>query len=320
MPQSTQKQDAADSAFFARELEAIKSKVWERAYAPFSAWELFPLSTEIDPGAEVIVWYEMDRVGIAKVIASYASDLPRVDVYGSQNVSNVRTIGDSFGFSNQDIRAATLAGKSLDSRKAEAARQAMDQTMNNVAWFGDRKNGLKGVLETTNANLVIAGTAAASPNGTAWSSASGKTVAEILIDLHNLYQASRTASSDVERVDTIVLPPDALGYINTQPRSATSDTTVLEFFRRTHLDVRGVVSATELTAVPAVSLPSRGAAAANVAMAFNRSLDKLSHEIPMMFTMHAEQIKNLEHVVPCEGRTGGVIVYRPVSISFMEGV
>lgn len=320
MPQSQQKMDAADSIFFARELEALKARVWERKYPPFSAFDLFPLSTEIDAGAETIVWQEMDRVGIAKVISAYANDLPRVDVYGSENTSMIRTVGDSYGFSNQDIRAARLAGKPLSSRKATAARQAMDQAMNRIAWFGDRKHGLKGVLETANANLVVAGTAAAAPNGTAWSAASGKTADEILVDLHNLYQASRTASSDVERVDTIVLPPDPLGYINVTPRSATSDTTILEFFRRTHPDVRTITSAVELTSVPAASLPSGGASAANVAMAFNRSEETLTHEIPMMFTQHPEQVVGLEHIIPCEGRTGGVIVYRPVAISFMEGV
>jgi hypothetical protein len=55
-------------------------------------------------------------------------------------------------------------------------------------------------------------------------------------------------------------------------------------------------------------------------MAFARNDDTLTHEIPMMFTQHAEQIRGLEHLIPCEGRTGGVIVYRPVAISFMEGI
>lgn len=319
MPQSQAKLDAADSAFFARELEALKSRVWERQYPPFSAWEFFPLSTEIDPGAEVIIWQEMDRIGFAKVIASYASDLPRVDIYGQENSSSIRTVGDSYGFSKQDIRAARFAGRPLDSRKADAARLAAEFRANEIAWFGDRKNGLKGVLETANANLVVAGTAAASPNGTAWSSASGKTPEEILDDLHNLYQASRTASNDIERVDTILLPPDPYGYINQKARSANSDTTILKFFLGNHPGVN-VTTATELTSVPAASLPSGGASAANVAMAYNRSPEKLTHEIPMMFTQHEQQLQGLEHVIPCELRTGGVIVYRPVSISFMESV
>lgn len=321
MPQSQQKMDAADSAFFARELEALKSRVWDRKYPPFSAWEYFPLSTEIDEGAEVIIWQEMDRVGVAKVIAAYASDLPRVDVYGSENISQIRTIGDSFGFSKQDIRAARLAGKPLDARKAMAARQAADQKANEVAWFGDKTHGLKGVMETPNANLVVPVTAAAAPNGTAWSAASGKTPDEILTDLHALYQASRDASNDVERVDTILLPPTPYGYINTTPRSTTSDTTILQFFKNTHPDVRLVGTAVELTNVSAARRPSPGAAtAANVGMAYRRDLEALSHEIPMMFTQHPEQLRNLEHVIPCEMRSGGVIVYRPLSISFIEGI
>jgi hypothetical protein len=277
------------------------------------------LSTEVDPGAETVVWQEMDRVGQAKVIASYANDLPRVDVYGSENVSRIRTIGDSYGYSRQDIRAARLAGRPLDSRKATAARQAAEQLMNEIAWFGDRTSGLKGVMDTPNANLVVAITAAAAPNGTAWSSVSGKTPDEILDDLHNLYQASRTASNDVERANTIVLPPDPYGYINTKARSANSDTTILTFFKSTHPDVN-VTSAVELTNVAASRVPSGSGVAANVGMAFARDLDKLAHEVPMMFTQHGEQEEGLEFVIPCEARTGGVIVYRPVSISFMESI
>lgn len=318
MPKSQQKQDAVDSAFFARELEHVKARVWERQYPPFSAWELFPLSTEVDPGAETIVWQEMDRIGLAKVIAAYASDLPRVDVYASENISPIRTIGDSYGFSRQDIRSAQKAGKSLSSRKAEAAREAAEFRANEIAWFGDRDNGLKGVLQTENANLVVASTAAAAPNGTGWNSTSGKTADEILTDLHNLYQASRTASNDIERADTIVLPPDPYGYINTT-RIGDTTTTILTFFKANHPGVN-VTTATELTNVPAESLPSGGASASNVAMAFNRSPDKLTHEIPMMFTQHEQQAQNLEFVIPCEMRTGGVIVYRPVSISFMEDI
>jgi hypothetical protein len=320
MPQSQQKMDADDSAFFARELEHVKAKVWERAYPPYSAWDLFPLSTEADPGDETIVWQEMDRIGHAKVIAAYASDLPRVDVYGTENVSQIRTIGDSYGFSNQDIRAARKAGKPLSTRKAMAARQAAEQKANEVAWFGDTKHGLRGFMQTENANLVVPVTAAASPNGTGWNATSGKTADEILTDLHNLYQACRTASNDVERCDTIVLPTDEFGYINTT-RIGDTTTTILQFFRANHQDVRTVTSASELNDVTAARRPSAGATtSANVATAYNRSEEKFTHEIPMMFTQHAEQVRNLERVVPCEMRTGGVIVYRPVSISFMEEI
>ncbi len=321
MPESQTKMDAADSAFFARELEYLKSRVWERQYPPYSAWDLFPLSTEVDPGAEVIIWREMDRIGLAKVVAAYASDLPRVDIYGQENISQIRTIGDSFGFSKQDIRAARLANKPLSARKAQAARQAAEQKANEIAWFGEKTHGLRGVMETANANLVVPVTAAAAPNGTGWNATSGKTPDEILDDLHNLYQACRDASNDVERADTIVLPPAPYGYINTKRASAASDTTILEFFRRTHPDIRTVTTAVELTSVSAARRPSPGAAtAANVGMAYSRSAEKLTHEIPMMFTQHAEQIRNLEHVVPCEMRSGGVIVYRPVSVSFIEGI
>lgn len=321
MPESAARADAQDSLFFERELEHVKAKVWEVDRPPFSAFDLFPLSTEVDEGAEVIVWRELDKVGVAKVIASYATDLPRVDAFAQENISPVRTIGVAYGYSTQDIRAARLAGRPLDSTKAMAARQANDQRVNEVAWRGDRKHGLKGIFQTAGANIVAPVAAVAAPNGTEWNSTSGKTADEILTDLHNLVQAPRTATNDVERPDTLVLPTDEYAYINSTPRSATSDTTILDFFRRTHPEIRSILTAVELNDVPVAYRPSgTGSAAVNIGMAFNRSPDKITHEIPMMFRQHAPQLRNLEQVVPCESRTGGVIVYRPLAIAFMEAI
>jgi hypothetical protein len=319
MPRSVNKQDALDALAFARDLEHVKAGVWERIYPENSAFRLFPQGERTPPGAQTITWRETDRTGTAKIIASYADDLPRVDVLGAENTSHVRVIGASYGYSREEIRNAQFANKPLEQARANAARDAHELEQNLIAWFGRRDHNIRGILETANANLVAIVTAAAAPNGTGWNATSGKTPDEILADLHNLVQASRTASNDIERVDTVVLPPDPLAYIRTTARSANSDTTILQFFMANHPEIREVTSAIELTSVAAASMPS-GGASANVGMAYKRSPDKMSHEITMPFTQHPEQWRNLEAVIPCESKTGGIIVYRPLAISFMEGM
>lgn len=314
--------DSDESIFFQRELEHIKAAVYEKDYPLMKGLMLIPQSTDAGEGAETIVWREYDRVGLAKVIANYGDDLPRVDATGKENVSNVRSVGDSYGYSVQDIRAAALAGKPLEQRKANAARQGVDQKMNRIAWEGDPSHGLVGVLRTPNANIVTAATAAASPNGTGWTATSGKTPDEILDDLHNLVQAIITNTQGVETPDTIVIPVATYGYIAKTQRSATSDTTILKMFLETHPYIRNVEWAVELAIAIGKMTPSGAVAAAvtNVAMAYVRDADKLTFEIPMAFRQHPVQERNLEFVVNCEARCGGVIVYKPLSLAFMEGV
>jgi len=317
MPEFQTRDDALDSQFLARELESVKARVWEVKRPPFGAFSLFPQNMDADPGAETIVWRQTGKTGVAKIIANTADDLPLVDAYEEENKSDVRSIGVGFRYSNQDIRAARLANKPLTARKAMAARRAVDQKMNQIAFSGDKKHNIRGIFETANANIVVAATAAAAPNGIAWSAASGKTPDEIIEDMFNLVDTPNEASNGVERPDTLVLPIAAFNYISSTQKSSASDVTILEFFRR----VRPGVTVMSMTEFDSVANPPSGAASAtSVAMAFTRSDEHLSMEIPMAFTQHAPQNKNLDWTVPCEARFGGVIVYLPVSIAFMEGI
>jgi hypothetical protein len=98
--------DSDETFFFQRELEHVKAQVFEKDYPALKGLMLIPQSSEAGEGAESIVYREFDRTGIAKVIANYADDIPRADVTGKENISPVRTVASSFGYSVQDIRAA----------------------------------------------------------------------------------------------------------------------------------------------------------------------------------------------------------------------
>ena len=74
--QSTGRLDANESIFFARELEYVKSKAYDVKYPANNALALFPVSTEADAGADYISYESYDMIGMAKIIANYADDLP----------------------------------------------------------------------------------------------------------------------------------------------------------------------------------------------------------------------------------------------------
>ena len=111
--------DSAEEAsvFFARELDHVKAQSYDVEYPELTALTLFPQTSEADPGAETITYYTYDKTGLAKVIDNYSTDLPRADVNGKPSYATIKSLGDSYGYSAQEMRASRLAGKSLDARK-----------------------------------------------------------------------------------------------------------------------------------------------------------------------------------------------------------
>ena len=72
--------DADEVIFFEKELESLKSRSFDRKFKQLKARDLIPVSRDADAGAETITYQQFDQVGMAKLIASYADDLPRADV------------------------------------------------------------------------------------------------------------------------------------------------------------------------------------------------------------------------------------------------
>ena len=148
--------DSADSIFFTRELEHIKSETYDVMYPELKARSVIPVSMDADPGDEKITYEQYDHVGLAQVISSYSKRLPRADVKGTEFSSPIRSLGDSYGYSAQEIRAAKKAGKPLTDKKADAAKRAIMELDNQIAFFGDATHGLNGFLNHPNVpELVI---------------------------------------------------------------------------------------------------------------------------------------------------------------------
>ena len=100
----SQRLDAQESVFFARELEHILMTIVEVDYRELKARTLIPVNTETPSGSTSITARVFDRVGMAKIIANGSEDLPRIDILGTEVTIKVKTIGDSFGYTVQDIK------------------------------------------------------------------------------------------------------------------------------------------------------------------------------------------------------------------------
>lgn len=300
--------DANEGVFFSSQLEHIKGEIYETEYPELMARRLIPVSHEAGPGATSITYRQFDQVGVMELISDYANALPRVDILGKEFTSPVKSIGGAYGYSLQEIRSAQMANLNLDQRKAEAARRAFEEAVERIAKAGNAATGLKGFLNHPN---VPRETVTNGAGGTAtWAT---KTPAEIVKDISDAVADIRDDTKGVESGPFVVLLPDAqYTRIATTKNSESSDVTILEFILKSNPWIAEIV--------PWHALKGAGSSATDRMVLYTRNPSKLTLEIPQDFEQLNVQEKDLEYQVPCHGRIGGVIFYRPFSASYRDGI
>ncbi|MCP3683874.1 MAG: DUF2184 domain-containing protein [bacterium] len=299
---SYQNLDANESIFFDNELEFVKAKTYDKKYPGLKATTLLPVSRDAEPWAQTINYKSYSNVGIAKIISDYATDLPRASVKAEEFTSNIRGIGNSYGYSLMEIRAAQGTGKPLSQKLANSAKQGNDVVVDNIAWTGDSDNGLVGLFDNTNITDVapITGT---------WS---GATSAQIIADCNKMLNQPQTLTLDVEQPDTWLLPIAQYSIIASTPVSTTDSRTILEFLKSIHPNLT--------TVDKLVKLAGAGVAGADLTICYKNDSDVLSLEIPQAFEQLPVQERGLEYIINCHSRCGGVLVYYPLACAKMDGI
>ena len=299
--------------FFARELDHIKSETYNKLYPQLTALQLFPITSQAPVGAESITFYGLDKTGEAKFIHDYASDLPRADVFGQSVTRYIKTIGTHYGYSNQEMRASRMAGKSLDILRAEAAKYTIDYLTNRVAWAGDVETGLQGVLSPGNDVPLFALPTNAAGTSTRFSD---KSPQEILNDIGAMVRFVATNTKSVEQPDTLALPTDAYLHLFDTPRSDASDLSVGQWVLNNMPRLKAIVEAPELNPDSEITpFPGVG-----VGFMYKKDKRKFSIEIPMPFYQYPIQPRNLGFIVPCESRIAGALIYYGKSMLIIPGV
>jgi hypothetical protein len=305
--QNTGRLDANESVFFARQLEYVKSKAYDVKRVNLNAFTLMPISTEIPEGATTHTYRQYDTVGMAKIIANYADDLPRADLVGKEFTSPIRTIGNAYGYNVKEIRSAIYAGINLNAKKSAATARVQQELMNRLAFFGDADHGLPGLLNNTNIPEV---TILADGTGSSKTFAT-KSADKVVRDVNALINKIITQSKGVHRATEVWMPVDQYALISTTQNSSASDVTILEFLQRNHPGV---------TFREVVELDGAGAAGADRMYALENSIDNWQLEIPMMMRQYSPQQQGLEFVIPMESSFAGVIVEYPLAFSFADGI
>jgi hypothetical protein len=244
----------------------------------------------------------MDATGDFRLIADAADDLPRADVSQVEKSINIRSFGGSFGYTVQELRAAQMANVALEQRRAAALRRAYEEKVEEVALFGEASASLAGFFNNALVDVVAANT---------WFTTSGAT-AQDMLDLMN-YGATAIVNSTrmKEAPDTLLMSFEDFRVVSTRRNSDSSDVTVLEYFLRTNTYIRNVEPIVQLDKV-------NGLVGTNRMVFYKRDPQKLQLHIPQPLELFPPQQRGLEFIVPAHARIGGVALYYPKSVLYVQ--
>lgn len=300
--------DTVQSAFFKRQLEVIKGATYDEKLSDLKAFQLFPISSEAPAGATEITWRSFKGYGFAKFIADYAKDFPKVDIGGTELTRKIYDIGVAYGYSIREIQRAALAGLDLESRRAKAARRAIEEKMSSIALSGDTNHNIPGFISypgITEYTVPATGTGVTKT----WST---KTADQIIVDLYGILNTISEGTYGKERANTILLPLAQYDLIRQTRASAYSDKSIFTYFLENNPGV---------TIDWLKELDGAGASDTDRFMAYVKDPMHVTWEVPTMFEQLEEMREGpMAYSIPAVAQTAGVIVYYPAAVAFGDGI
>lgn len=295
------------SIFFKDQCTVLLNKIIETIYDKLEAFTYIPLAPAEGPGVEYIKWRKFTAVGVAKIISEYATDIPSVEVYGAEEESKVRHLAISYGWNKWELQKAMRAGVSLIDRKDSAARQGIETAVDSIAWFGDKLHKINGFV---NYPGITEHTLADSAEGSKkdWAS---KTPLEISQDITDMVDAILTVTSNKEKPDTCIMPPNLYRMLTTKYVDTNYEVSVLDLIKKSNPMLT--------TIAPVAALAKAGADGKGRIMVYQNSSDKLEFHLPVPIDQEMEEKRGFRYTTVLTADVGGVTVYYPQSVCYADG-
>ena len=299
--------DKAEAAFFARETEFIMTRTFDAKPPELKGLLLVPMARGLPLGINEITYRRYFEAGESKIIADYAEDYPRVDVFGEEFTAKVYDIGDSFGYSIREIRASMRTGKRLDQRRALAARRSNERKLNKMTLLSSTDCGTFGMLDfpgITESTLPADGTG----GSTSWRN---KSADQILRDITDLLNAVIHPTNGQEVPDTLLLPLKVYTDLTTR-RLGSTEISLLKYITDNFPQIRRIDWLNELSGI--------GAGGRNRVFIGKIDSDHIENQVVTYFEQLDIEHKGGTYTIPCQSSTAGVLIYYPQAFAYADGV
>lgn len=303
--------DANETALFARQLEYVFAQSYDVEYPSLKARQLVPVSYEVPSGADSHTYYQFDKVGEADFVTDYSTDFQNGDLFGKKFNAGIVSLGSSYQYSVQELRAAQLAKFAYIEKKASLAREMIERKLDVLTANGNANALVGGLLKDATGAAV--GTVV-TPGTANWTLNTDAVNLTIVADIQKLIQTPWQATLQLRSVNTVLLSTFCYARLQFSKLNLYSDDTVLTYLQKTNPGV-SFIPWTLLDTVTAASPTGT-----DIVFAYSRQPDVLSLIIPQEFEQFAPQNRSMAFVIPCHLRSGGVTIRYPKAFARMNAV
>ncbi len=301
--------DANEAATLARQLLAINAKEVNQLFTKLKANLFIPIDGSIPTGASSYTTQVFGQVGSAKIVTNYANDFPTSETSMTEVLKPLRSIGNGYFYTIQDLRAAAMSGRPIEQRRATNARMVHDRTIEQIAAKGDATHGLPGFLTNSDVDALAAGSELVG----GWDSADPD---EIYSDLGIIVSTVTTQSQDLFEGNTLVLPLEAYEIASKTPYSTLNGESVLSVWMKSNPHIKNVDSWAQCdNKDDLISNSSK-----TRAVCYDRNPMVLDQKVSQAFEQFAPQQEHMQFNVDCHSRHGGTMIYYPLGVIYADGL
>ena len=278
--------------------------------AALDATTFIPMQDGVQPWQSAWGYKVVSEVGMAAFIADYADDLPPVARFLTPKSVGIKTIGDSYAYSEFELQQWLATKVDLSRDDAETARRKIDEKVDDVLLMGDEGQGVTGLFNNENVTVVES-----SAGASGQTDFENKTYKEIVAQFRAVFAAQKNLFKDKKvatKIDSVILPDDAFGYIETTNVSDSIDTSILDSLKAKFPQIVNWYRS-EL-------LEDAGANSTGRAVFYRKSKNVLSAVVPEPFRQKNPQEQALHYKVPCYARIGGTVIKNLKGVVYCDGV
>ena len=301
-----------------RDFNQIEREAYDLPRENLDAIMSAPIKGGINKGAQTYTVRTITKLGMAKVIAADAKDLPPVSLAMKKDTVEIHNVGASYKFTQEELNGAAFAGIPLESLDARAARQTIDEKVDEIIYVGEKDWGLQGLLTNPNVTRSVAADNAAGTSKK-WKD---KTLDEITKDIQTMVDAVFNATngprgSGTVTPDTLKLPREAYTSLTTRTKGVESDVTFLKALqdRFAPQGIKYIECCNSAAGVGEVS-----GKPADRALLYKKAPENVFSILPVVFQVLPAQYVGLSIIYNCVARTGGTAWRRPTTGVYMDGI
>jgi hypothetical protein len=223
--------DAVSDAFYLEEQLKVLLPERFRAMRPKNnVIDHVPIDGSVPYGAKEVAYLASKAQGKAKRLASGATDTNRITISGGETKRPYVRYAVTVIFDEEDVATAALArqsGRNAGDLFADywaAAYEALEEAINEMAWFGDGDADMWGLLTSDKVPEI---------DVTATPITAATTADGALDILKKAFVKVSTQSAGLYKVERLLLPNSTHELLVDKPRSTNSDKTVLQFLMET---------------------------------------------------------------------------------------